>query len=339
MKREVPSSIRMSSKEFPMGEALIQRTVDCVNIALRENLPPEFYPQLNLTKSRIDFSKTKEEILMIEREKRLSKSQHMYGGLIESGMSPSIINKLFSSIETDYPVPVYWNQSQRRMPIIYVPKNIKHMFSKDQTLGLETSLLLGVQLIENAVGGLAIPIPLPKTPWQEIVKNNMEQFFEGVMEACKDQNTVHPNFDIDKFNLFRQDMDNLLNAEDASFVACGAKVHVLFAGQDLDTSDFAVGSLFNQGVITLITKDIRRMFASKLLQRASRSYQTHPELEESASDIITVLGVNNLSESFLHSKIPLFYSDYRKRQFEKPPIDRIFEIICESTISSLTYPV
>ncbi len=334
MNREIPSSIRTSQKdsgrkvapEFPIGEIAIQRTIDSVNVALRENLPSEFHPQLNLTQNQINFGKTPEEILVMDRKERLSKPQYIYDGLIESGMSTDEVSTLFANKETARLIPTYWHQPDNGSPIIYIPRNVKHNLSKDQQMRMETALYLGFQLVEDILKNLAIPSQLSGIPWQQIAQTNMEQFFEEITEPPKDQNSNYPNLNIKKFNSLRQEISDLLNNEATKFVAHGAEVHVVFPGQDLSTSDFSLGYLLNQGIITLISKGIQGRFTRHLLRTSGgRAYQTRPESEKKATNIIKILGINDLTTSFLYSIIPLRYLDYRKDKAVEALIDRIFK--------------
>lgn len=350
-RKEAPLSILMLSKdagrktitipEFPMGEALIQRTLDSVNMALRENIPPEFHPKLKLNPTQINFSKTKDQILAMEIQERSTKPQHMHDGLIESGMPADLINKLFSYIEASYPVPVYCHQPKNQTPIVYVvPRETKHNLSKSEQVRLQTAIFLGYQLIEHTVKRLVIPTELPTMPWKEIIRDNMEQSFKWIVETSKEQDTDFPNFNIDKFNSFRRKMNDLLSIRNVRFIAHGAEVHVVFPGQDLATSDFSLGSLFNQGIITLIAKPIERRFVNLLLNKRSNSYQKRPELEASAYDIITSLSANTrLSKedtfgSFVHSRIPIYYLDYlkylRKEKASSALVDKVFKALFNS---------
>lgn len=363
-RKEAQLSMRMPPKdsgrkvvpEFPMGEALVQRTIDSVNMALRENTPPEFHPKLNLNPTQINFSKTKDQILAMEIQARSAKPQYMHDGLIESGMPANLINRLFSSIEAFYPVPVYCHQPDIKTPVAYVvPRGAKHNLSKSEQVRLQTAIFLGYQLIEHTVTRLTIPKELPRIPWEAIIRDSMEESFKWIAEASQKPDTDYPNLNIGKFNSFRRKMNDLLSARDVKFVAHGAEVHVIFPGQDLATSDFNLGPFFNQGIVTLISKPIERRFVSLLLNKRSNSYQERPELESRAFDIITTLSANtrlskeDIFGAFAHSKIPTYCLEYLKREkpLDEVLVDRIFKSLFginssvlqeESAIDLSTYP-
>ncbi len=300
------------------GNKLLSQTVNSVNQAFKESMPIEFSSQANLSVGQINFDESRGKIEEMEARERASYPRHVYDGLIETGVSPQLVNSLFSHIDIAQDIPIYWNHRYGEKSTVYIPKDIKNNLSKDLQTKIRTSMILGIELIEQMVMRLPIPATLNNELWREIATNNLDTFLERVAEEQKLDNAYFADLNHNRLALVKERLHALLREQTTEFIANGAEVNIVFPGQDIGTSDFSLGSLLNQGIIESIAKPIQSKFVKLMIGKENQIKEIVSQTEKNSMQIIQALGIDipNLLNEFRSYNIPNRYSNNRNTHIQ-----------------------
>lgn len=342
--RPQPAVIRkpLISTEIAIGETLLNQTLDAVNTACENIIPTEFHSRIRrLLVSDINFHKKRKEIPDFEKEMISHKPQHIREALMKSGLSSTAINRMILGTDITHRVPIYWT-GQDKDATLYIPTDVKSALSYTAPSRTSTSMQLGFALIEHIVETMPAVLDLGSLPWKNMAINKLKNFFFQIREGYESGEKDYSGLKVDELNIADRQLQTMIENEGTQFIAKGARIYVILPGQDIDTVELNLGSVFNADILVSLSEAIVAEF-TRLMQRTNEVvFRFDERHKQNVLDVLNALGLSpdRLWEYFAGSFLPDAFEKFSnshiapvQKRMEHGSIDALFKSLSSDNSS------